>query len=900
MKNGENFGNPSNMLSFSIPEEPDNTEQCEISCELTDSDEPEILTSILTGLEEAYQYLILISLNEDMSNPEEILISSEESQYLFSSEYISWGNTYYTQIVALSADGEIIGVASDIQMINVESKPGMNEQTAISVNLPEGSTKPNFEIINEISGASGYQIIISTESDMSAEILQFNLTNSISSDYPSDGPLLQYGNSYYVTAQGLDEDEPHGIISSVVAFFIPNITPPILGEQFSWESSIPPANQYRLEVSLVEDFSALILNIVIQGTSSPTSMDLLEFNKGYYWRIQGLDGEGNMFGSPSQISFFQTQSVPAPTLNTSSEEVSLTPELTWSGIEIATGYQITVADDGGMENILWQENIGNTSAVYPESATLLEFASTYYWQVASLGENDIILSLSSIESFATKSVYPVMGLNPDGGTETLSPTLQWESNDKITAYLVNVGTDAEMGTVIINDQADGNSIQVDQGALTSGNSYYWIVDGLDENGESLAGPSAPALLLMPSTDKIPLISPTGDEQVSNLNPVLKWGSLLGTTSYTLRVGTDPEFENIVINNIVSGNETTVSEENRLNNSTTYFWQVEGATETAVIISNTGSFVTPSSAELTIQKLEDGALISVTNPTFSWEAGEGISAFSIRFADNPDFSESWNFQIGATNFEYPAEPTLAFNTPYYWQISPLNNEGSPIGGWTVSRNFSISAAFIVELELPGNGEVATTSNPTFQWGVIEGAVKYEIQISNLEDFSEILWSSSEIVENSTTFPGSGAEPLNYGQSYFWHVRALGEEAPLGDYSIPFSFDLSGENKVELEGPLNEESESLLPYFSWLSVGGASTYTLTLASDESISTIVYSADATEVFIQYPEAAPPLGNGATLYWKVIAKDGDGSPVGDASNVGSFNTPDGSIEIEFMFGDE
>ena len=94
--------------------------------------------------------------------------------------------------------------------------------------------------------------------------------------------------------------------------------------------------------------------------------------------------------------------------------------------------------------------------------------------------------------------------------------------------------------------------------------------------------------------------------------------------------------------------------------------------------------------------------------------------------------------------------------------------------------------------------------------------------------------------------------------------------------------------------------MLPYFSWLAVGGASTYTLTLASDESIATIVYSADASEVFLQYPEAAPPLGNGATLYWKVIAKDGDGSPVGDASNVGSFNTPDGSIEIEFMFGDE
>ena len=130
--------------------------------------------------------------------------------------------------------------------------------------------------------------------------------------------------------------------------------------------------------------------------------------------------------------------------------------------------------------------------------------------------------------------------------------------------------------------------------------------------------------------------------------------------------------------------------------------------------------------------------------------------------------------------------------------------------------------------------------------------------------------------------------------------MGEEAPLGDFSTAFSFDLSGENKVVLEGPLDEESENLLPYFSWLAVGGASAYTLTLASDESISTIIYSADATEVFHQYPQAAPPLGNGITLYWKVIAKDENGSPVGDASNVGSFSLPSGTIEVEFMFGDE
>ena len=77
-----------------------------------------------------------------------------------------------------------------------------------------------------------------------------------------------------------------------------------------------------------------------------------------------------------------------------------------------------------------------------------------------------------------------------------------------------------------------------------------------------------------------------------------------------------------------------------------------------------------------------------------------------------------------------------------------------------------------------------------------------------------------------------------------------------------------------------------------------YTLNIASDASMATLIYSTDSKEVFFQYPGEAPPLGNGTTYYWNVIAKDENGSPIGDASNVGSFKTPAGFIEIEFIYG--
>ena len=133
-------------------------------------------------------------------------------------------------------------------------------------------------------------------------------------------------------------------------------------------------------------------------------------------------------------------------------------------------------------------------------------------------------------------------------------------------------------------------------------------------------------------------------------------------------------------------------------------------------------------------------------------------------------------------------------------------------------------------------------------------------------------------------------------YYWRVRCLGEENPLGNYSSIFSFDISSDSKVILEGPLSE-SETLFPYFSWEAVNSAIGYTIILGSDESISTIVYTIESSEVFLQYPESAPPLSNGVQYYWSVFATDENGVKIGDVSDIGSFTTPEGIIEIEFIF---
>ena len=111
-------------------------------------------------------------------------------------------------------------------------------------------------------------------------------------------------------------------------------------------------------------------------------------------------------------------------------------------------------------------------------------------------------------------------------------------------------------------------------------------------------------------------------------------------SYIILIATDPEFSTLVIDEIVSMTEFHIPEDKTLINGTTYYWQIEAATETIVVKSTVGIFSTPPEVEIKILSLENAADISIANPIFSWEGIEGISAYNIQFSQNSDFSEEF--------------------------------------------------------------------------------------------------------------------------------------------------------------------------------------------------------------------------------------------------------------------
>ena len=99
------------------------------------------------------------------------------------------------------------------------------------------------------------------------------------------------------------------------------------------------------------------------------------------------------------------------------DEVSVTPELSWTTISGATAYQLQVATDNAFENLVVDEdNVSTTSITLPE----LEDDMMFYWRVAATNG-----TLTSSWSFAYNFI-----------TEYIEGVIDFGTDDAITIYPV--------------------------------------------------------------------------------------------------------------------------------------------------------------------------------------------------------------------------------------------------------------------------------------------------------------------------------------------------------------------------------------------------------------------------------------------------------------------------------
>ena len=167
---------------------------------------------------------------------------------------------------------------------------------------------------------------------------------------------------------------------------------------FQWRM-LPSTEKYELWIALDEDFTAIVHteeNITPDDQYSPTwcpDSDSFRFVCGetYYWKVRSCESdEGDRIHSRwspplrfkvKECSAEEGEVYLAPLLLTpplGSKDIARSPTFTWKGFQSTTEYELILAKDAALTDVILQEKLPTTHYQYERQ---LDWGATYYWQV---------------------------------------------------------------------------------------------------------------------------------------------------------------------------------------------------------------------------------------------------------------------------------------------------------------------------------------------------------------------------------------------------------------------------------------------------------------------------------------------------------------------------------------
>jgi len=194
------------------------------------------------------------------------------------------------------------------------------------------------------------------------------------------------------------------LVPPVLNFPVGGDTPPTTRPLFDW-ANVATATSYTLQISTNQNFTSLVLNIIITPSAYVMPTDLPR-NTLLFWRVRA-NGPGGP-SSWSRVRHFSSANppgVPALLAPAHNAAVSNQPTLDWSDVTLAAAYyEVQISTDQNFTAILGRGQGGkaNLSTYTPEAAL---GSGQFFWRVRAVsGGADGGLQLSqwsAVRSFQT-------------------------------------------------------------------------------------------------------------------------------------------------------------------------------------------------------------------------------------------------------------------------------------------------------------------------------------------------------------------------------------------------------------------------------------------------------------------------------------------------------------------
>ncbi len=358
---------------------------------------------------------------------------------------LSYGTTYYWQVRALNAAGNVQADYGDWYSFQTQPAPG----GAFGKTDPKNkATEQPIDLtitwaLSEGTGIS-YEYCVSTSACTDS-----STWTSAGTELSADLSNLQYGTTYHWQVRGVNQTATVYANDGVEWTFSTIAPPPAAFDKTSpgnnatgqpvvldltWSASTG-ATSYEYCISTATCTSNSIW--LPAGANTSVSVSGLAYNTPYYWQVRAINTTGATYANDGSVWEFTTQIAPpsgfvklSPT--TASTQVPPTLTLQWSPSTGASEYFYCVDTSSHTDGDSTCASPGWVSnGTLTESAHLsLAYATTYHWQVRAVNSQGSMLANDGVWwSFTTVDAAPqdFTKMSPTNGAvdQSLTPWLYW-------------------------------------------------------------------------------------------------------------------------------------------------------------------------------------------------------------------------------------------------------------------------------------------------------------------------------------------------------------------------------------------------------------------------------------------------------------------------------------------
>ncbi|HMB21298.1 MAG TPA: hypothetical protein VKP08_00635, partial [Anaerolineales bacterium] len=200
-----------------------------------------------------------------------------------------------------------------------------------------------------------------------------------------------------------------------------------------------------------------------------------------------------------------------------------------------------------------------------------------------------------------------------------------------------------------------------------------------------------------------------------------------------------------------------------------------------------------------------AFTTSRTPTLIVIASTAASQYQFQISVDDGFdSPVVDGRSATVSYAVPSTLPLQYGE-YYWRARAIDAAGN-VSDWSVTRQLGISFQ-----ANPVDGALIVGSTPTLTWAAVNGALEYNLQVDDEDDFADPLLDRS--LPPSTSFTTA---PLDYG-TYYWRIKVR-TAAGWSDWALPWRFTLAPASSAAptLSSPANAAFlNDTTPTLNWVS-------------------------------------------------------------------------------------